>query len=206
MAEDVRIRILGAAVICVGRSGLSKTSLEEVAREAGVGRATVYRHFPGGRDEVITQTIAFEVIGFFQRLAEEVADEVGLAAILERGLMFAHRALADHEVLQKVLETEPERLLPHLSMSGPLITKALTRYLQPILDVEQLAAGTEPGEAADFLARMVLSFIVGQGSWDLTDPASVHRLVCGQLLAGILADIDDPGIGRPTSLASLTLV
>lgn len=201
----MRIKILGAAVVCVGRSGLSKTSLEEVAREAGVGRATVYRHFPGGRDEVIAQTIAFEVIGFFQRLADEVVDEVGLAAILEKALMFAHRTLADHEVLQKVLETEPERLLPHLSMSGPLITLAVTRYLQPILTVEHLTPGTVPVEAADFLARMVLSFIVGQGSWDLTDPASVHSLVCGQLLAGILADVDAPGVGRPTPLAALTL-
>ena len=46
-------------------------------------------------------------------------------------------------------------------------------------------------EAADWLARMILSFIVGQGSWDLGDRASVHRLVNEQLLAGILAPEPD---------------
>ena len=31
----------------------------------------------------------------------------------------------DHEVLQKVLETEPERLLPQLTQSAPLIQAAI---------------------------------------------------------------------------------
>jgi hypothetical protein len=37
---------------------------------------------------------------------------------------------------------------------------------------------------------MVLSYIIGQGSWDLDDPAQVRELVRGQLLAGVLADHD----------------
>ena len=186
MSGDVRSRILAAAVVCVGRSGLAKTSLDEVAREAGVGRATVYRHFPGGKEELFSQTIAWEVVRFFQRLADHVADTAGLAERLEVGLQFAHRELAEHEVFQKVLETEPERLLPHLSASGPLITEALTAYLLPILADEQLAPGTSAPEAANFLARMVLSFVLGQGGWDLDDPDQVRVLVREHLLSGVL--------------------
>lgn len=186
MTGDARAKILAAAVVCVGRSGFAKTSLDEVAREAGVGRATVYRHFPGGKEELFSQTIAWEVVQFFQRLAQEVVDTGGLAERLELGLMFAHRELADHEVFQKVLETEPERLLPHLSASAPLIIDALTAYLLPILSDEQLAPGVAAPEAANFLARMTLSFLLGQGSWDLEDPEQVHQLVREHLLAGVL--------------------
>ncbi len=187
MAEDARSRILAASVVCVGRSGLSRTSLDEVAREAAVGRATVYRYFPGGRDELMAQTVAWEVLRFFQRLAEEVADAASLAVLLERGLMFAHRELAHHEVFQKVLETEPERLLPHLSMSGPLIVEALGDYLAPFLAKESLRGDATVEATADYLGRMILSFIIGQGSWDLTDPARVRELVRDQLLLGVLA-------------------
>ena len=36
------------------------------------------------------------------------------------------------------------------------------------------------------LARMMLSFIVAPGRWDLTDPAQVSELVRTELLAGVL--------------------
>jgi AcrR family transcriptional regulator len=187
VTDDVRTRILRAAVVCVGRYGLSKTSLEDVAREADVGRATVYRYFEGGRDELLAETISFEVATFFRRLAVEVDDAPDFPTRLEKGLLFAHRAVLEHEVLQKVLDTEPERLLPHLSTSGPLILLALTAYLEPLLADVDLRHGLTPATAADWLARMVLSFIIGQGGWDLVDPDEVHRLVHDHLLAGVLA-------------------
>lgn len=187
MTEDLRDRILEAAVACVGRSGLSRTSVDEVAREAGVSRASVYRHFPGGKEELLAKTVEHEVWGFFHRLAVRVEDEPSLAEVLETGLAFAHSELAHHEVFQRVLGTEPERLLPHLSMSTPMILEALRQYLKPILGTEELRAGSDPDATADHLARMILSFIVGQGRWDFTDPAQVRILVRDHLLPGVLA-------------------
>ena len=197
MTDDVRTRILRAAVRCVGRYGLSKTSLEDVAREAEIGRATVYRYFEGGRDQLIAETIEFEVATFFRELAREVDDAPDFPTRLERGLLFAHRAVLDHDVLQKVLDTEPERLLPHFTTAGPLILLALAAYVEPLLADLELRDGMTPAEGADWLARMVLSFIIGQGSWDLGDPDDVRRLVRRHLLVGVLADPDpapaDPG-------------
>jgi len=51
---EVRERLLQATYSCVARWGLAKTTVEDAAREAGVSRATVYRYFPGGRDELIS--------------------------------------------------------------------------------------------------------------------------------------------------------
>jgi hypothetical protein len=51
-----------------------------------------------------------------------------------------------------------------------------------------LAPGTDVAEAADYLARMILTFIRGQGTWDLDDPVQVTALVRRHLLVGILAD------------------
>jgi AcrR family transcriptional regulator len=188
VAGDTRERILTAAVACVGRTGFSHTSLDAVAEEAGVGRATIYRYFPDGKDQLFDETIAWEVSRFFTGLAAFVASEPGVARRLEAGLPYAHRALANHEVFQRVLETEPERLLPHLSTSIPLITDSLRAYLTPLLEAEDLAPGTDVAEAADYLARMILTFIRGQGTWDLDDPVQVTALVRRHLLVGILAD------------------
>src|SRR5579864_3445448 len=104
---DRRQQILAATYVCVARWGLAKTTVEDAARQAGVSRATVYRYFPGGRDELISAVVSWQFVEFFSRLYEEVHDAATLEDVLERGLPFARRSLLEHEVLQKVLQTEP---------------------------------------------------------------------------------------------------
>lgn len=187
MADDARSRILEATVTCLGRFGFAKTTVDDAAREAGVARATVYRHFPDGRDQLISEAITWEVGRFFHDLFEAVVDETDLAALFEHALMEAHRAVGEHEVLQKVVETEPERLMPQLSQSAPMVQGAVRGFLAERLAREQLRPGLEVEGAADWLSRMGLSFIIAGGSWDLTDRAEVRRLVRDELLRPILA-------------------
>ena len=42
-----RGRIRDAALVCIGRFGLAKTTVDDIAREAGCSRATLYRYFDG---------------------------------------------------------------------------------------------------------------------------------------------------------------
>ena len=121
-----------------------------------------------------------------------VDDAPDFATLVERALVHAHRAVEQHAVLQKVLETEPERLLPQLTQSAPQVQAVLRGYLAERLAVEELRPGIDPDEAADWLARMGLSFIIAEGRWDLTDPAEVRRLVRRELLAPILVDPGPP--------------
>jgi len=183
----VRERILEAGFACVARYGLAKTTVEDVARASGLSRATLYRYFPGGRDQLLRDVIAWETGRFFGRLAEAVAGAPDFPSLLEEALIFAHRAIEEHEVLQKVLQTEPERLLPQLTVESERILVFIRRFLVPYLEREDLRDGVEPEEAADYVARMLLSFIGNQGRWDLTDPDQVAQLVRTELLAGVLA-------------------
>ncbi len=44
-AKEAKVRLLSAALHCVEKYGLAKTTIARVANEAGVTRQTVYRHF-----------------------------------------------------------------------------------------------------------------------------------------------------------------
>lgn len=180
----VREGLLEAAYACVGRYGIAKTTMDDVAREARRSRATVYRYFPGGKDQLVREVIAWEAGRFFERLAAAVAAAPDFAALLEDALVFAHRAVADHEVLQKILETEPELLLPQLTVESERLLALIKGFLAPQLARVALRDGLAMDEAADFVARMLLSFIGAQGQWDLTDRARVRRLVAS-VLAGV---------------------
>ena len=185
MNEHVRERLLQATYDCVARWGLAKTTVEDAAREAGVSRATVYRYFPGGRDELISAVVGWEFARFFLRLYEEVHDADTLEEVLERGLVFAHNAILEHEVLQRILQTEPEILLPRMTVEANDTHNLVAEFLLPYLVRYGMSEGTDPEVAADFLARMVLSYISSPGRWDLNDPEQVARLVRAELLAGI---------------------
>jgi AcrR family transcriptional regulator len=185
--RESRQRILEATYACIARWGISKTTIEDAAREAGMSRASVYRHFPGGREELISATIAWEELSFFGRLYDELHDAPTLEEVLVRGLPFAHRSIVDHEVLQRVLETEPGLLLPKLTVEVTRVTALISGFLVPYLDREQLDPAVDAHEAADLLARMVLMYITVPGRWDLDDPAQVATLVRTELLSGILS-------------------
>jgi AcrR family transcriptional regulator len=187
-AEPTRLRIIVAAYACIARDGIAATTLEAAAQEAGVARATVYRHFPGGRDELLEAVAGWEVERFFASVRHDIGHAPDFAAYLERGLVAAHRRLAAHEVLQHALENEPGGIVPPLASVMPLVVRTLSDDFAARLGKERLRPGVEPAEAADLLARMMLSHMGTPGSWRLDEPADVRTLVRDWLLAGVLAD------------------
>jgi AcrR family transcriptional regulator len=184
-------RILAATFRCVERFGMGKTTIDDIVKESGVSRATIYRQFAGGRDEVLLETVGWELTNYLTRLADHVRDAPSLAELLRRGLGFAHRSVAEHAVLRKIMETEPERLLPLLTTEAaktlPFIADFLLPYLRREADAGRLRPGVDIERAAEYLARSILSLIGAPGRWDLDDPDQVSDLVEVELLGGIAA-------------------
>lgn len=193
LPAEPRDRVLAAVVVVAGRSGLRALTVDDVAREAGVGRASVYRWFPGGREQLVDEGITWEVGRFLRRMGESVRDCRDLRERLVVGIPFAHRAIVEHDVLQHLLATEPGGLLPQLQQTGPLVVAVLRDAIRPWVEAEpRRRPEVDPTEAAEWLARMVVSFMAEPGRWDLDDRAEVEALVDRELLAGIVAERPPP--------------
>ncbi|NKX49166.1 TetR/AcrR family transcriptional regulator [Arthrobacter deserti] len=87
-----RADILDAAAEILSGSGYAGTTLEELSRQAGIARGTLYAHFPGGREEIvrevylrIAETVYVRGIG----LREATQDTAGRIAALARALVEA---------------------------------------------------------------------------------------------------------------------
>ena len=137
----------------------SDLMVEDAAREASVSRATVYRAFPGGRQELLNAVVSWAMGEFFLRLYEHVQDADSLEQVMERGIMFAHRSIVEHDVLQRVMQTEPEKLLPALTFESIRIRQGIATFLVPYLAQRGVAPGVDLDEAADF-RRPVLAVAI----------------------------------------------
>ena len=190
-SQTVRERVLEGGLISIGRYGLARTTVDDVAQASGVSRATIYRHFPGGREQIVADTVAWETGRFFQRLGEAVVGAPDLCVLLEDALAFARKSLAEHAVFQRVVQTEPERLLPLITVEANRILPMIGAFLVPYLEWERQAGrlreGADVGRTAEFIARMVLSCIGAPGVYDFDDPAEIKLFVREQVLAGVLS-------------------
>lgn len=179
-------RIVDATLRCVARWGVCKTTVDDVAREAGVGRATLYRLFPGGREALFDAVVEVETARLLQRLGGLLAGATSLEDVLVAAVVEAGGTLARHPALQFLLAHEPEAILPHIAFQQ--FDAVLRRvgflfgpYLAPwVADAETAARG------AEWVARIVFSYVVAPADIDVCDPASARHLVRTYILPGLL--------------------
>lgn len=69
--EEVRDRILDGAEALLARYGYSRTTVEDVAREVGIGKGSIYLHFPS-KEEVFLSTVDRIVDRLKVRLSAQV--------------------------------------------------------------------------------------------------------------------------------------
>jgi len=189
-------RIVDAALACIARWGLTKTAVDDVAREAGTSRATTYRLFPGGKDTIVDALVGREVRRFFADLAGElVSHEDDAEALLAAGFGSSLRFLSDHPALRAVLAHEPGLLLPQVAFHrlGPVLDAAAS-FAVPYLRPHVTPPGDERAlEVAELLVRLVLSHaLTPSPRLDPHDHDSVVRLVRAHLLPVLRATSHDP--------------
>jgi AcrR family transcriptional regulator len=177
--------VLEAAYRTVARYGIAKTTVDDIAREAKLSRPTVYRQFPGGKDAILREVIGWESGRFFGDITRAVAGITDLADLLEELIVVAGGEMQRHEVLQKILQTEPELLVPLLVTGLDRLIALLKPLLLLGMQRSPIRGDIDPDLASDYLARMLLSVVASPGTRDLSDRAAVRSYVGGELLGAL---------------------
>ncbi len=125
-ARRNRDRVLAAARAAFGAEG-SDVSLDEIARRAGVGPGTVYRHFA-------TKEALFEAV-VFDRIGELVQEARALLSDPDPGRAFAsfvERLGREGAVKRDLVEALADDGI-HVQLGGAPIVRALTDVLAELL-------------------------------------------------------------------------
>ncbi len=178
-------RIERAALEQFTETGIRRTSVEDVARRAGVARVTVYRHV-GGKDALVTLVLSGETRRAMTELDTAVAGAGSPAEVLERSFAFLVSFVREHPLFDTLLRREPETLLPQLTIDGRAFLD-----LYRSLAGERLAEMQRKGEidppnlewAAEAIARMAMSLVLTPSTLiDADDPQAVAAFARETLL------------------------
>ncbi len=142
-----RSALLDGAARCLQTTGVRRTTMNAIAAEAGVAKATLYNHFRT-KDEVLAAT-ALELASVLSRSCVEVAERDGLAAALAH----ACTGLAGSSTRSALAATEPAALVAALQAAvGPSTRALVTEVLA--------AAGLVDADLA--AVDVVLHWLAGQ--------------------------------------------
>jgi AcrR family transcriptional regulator len=196
--SSTRVRLVDGALRCLARQGIAKTTVDDIARAAGLSRATAYRCFPRGKEGILAAVVETEVARLFSSLAVVMGEAGDLEDVLVAGMVESARWLQGHEPLTYLLEHEPATVLPFVTFSGfdqvmrvasDLAWPFFARWLEP----EQAT------RAAEWAVRIVMAYCSDPSPHaDLTDPSDTRALVRTFVLPGILALRLESGAASPT--------
>lgn len=180
--SDAELSVFGAVKRCIERWGLEKTTIDDIARESGVSRASLYRMFPGGRDVLFEAHRVHEIDTFFTELLEQVgacqsAGEPTLQGLMARTVSVAMRALRDDEHVAAMLASEPGEVISELTVDGlPRIIRVATTYMTPL--VAAYLPRAEGRALIELTVRLVISyFLAPSDHLDLTDEAAAAAFI-----------------------------
>ncbi len=159
LRTDTRTRILDAALRTVSRYGLSRFTVEDVAREAALSRQTVYRYFDS-KNALVMDLVYREEEAFLAGVRAAHAAYQDLEEATREATLFCLRAAREHPLLDRLLASEPDVLLPYLTTRGGGII-ARGRELLEQLALEHPEVDPDVARRmADVLARAIVSYMI----------------------------------------------
>ena len=175
--STLETRVLDAARVCCARWGVSKVTVDDIATEARISRATLYRLFPGGRDVLFEALRERDIRQFLVALDAHLADAPTYEDIVVRIISHATLQLRDDVQLRLMLASEPGEVAHNLGVeSMPRIIRLASALIGP--RVAPYIGLNGSVELAEWLSRIVVSYFLAPSELlDLGDPAQAAAFV-----------------------------
>lgn len=165
--------------------GLRRSTVDDVAKQAGVSRVTVYRRF-GNKDSLVSACLLREYRRFVVEVDRAVAPLPTTEDRIVEGFVTVLRHIREHPLVGGLLRLEPEIMLPFLTVeSGPALI-AMRGYVAGRLREARRAEGradADPAPVAELMVRITVSFLLNPVScFELDDDEQLRSFARGYLV------------------------
>jgi AcrR family transcriptional regulator len=181
--------VLDAAARRLASHGIAGTTVDDVAAEAGVSRATVYRYI-GGKSELVPAVIGREADEVLVRLTEIITSSTTADRMIADVVSNALVMIGERPVLSRLTTTDLPDTLPYVTVvSGPLVEGVVSSVSDAIRDAPDLTVDERAiDEAVEEATRFVLSHL----TTPRRDGSRLDPQAAGERAAGLVAPLLDP--------------
>lgn len=155
--------VLDAALLAFLDFGIKRTSMVEVARRGRLSLATLYRRF-AGKSDLIQAVGLWQARQFVEQVDAAVQRQIDRDASAEDQIVELFVAFLDglrgNKLLDRLLTTEPEVVLPYLTVQGAPVIELGRDYVAEFitrLQTEGKLPQYDPLPLAELVARNALS-------------------------------------------------
>lgn len=154
--------ILDAAEARFAEFGVRRTTVNDIADHAGVGRATVYRRI-GGRDEIVQAVTARSAGRLISQISQIAAAAGGPEELIVEVFTETVLLMRDHPLWTRLVAVDPGAALTQLTTDGETVLATAVHTAAAIL--RQAADTALPGAddvdaRAEVLVRLVHSLVL----------------------------------------------
>ena len=156
---EPRDAYLDAARACILDVGWRRTTLTEVARRAGVSRMTIYRTWsdmPELLGDLMTREWGELVASTQPTLGADGTDGPGPAQIAD-GVLRAVTVLRENELFVRIVELDPELILPYLLARRGRSQELILGLLATVIEAGQDTGTVRKGNPAALARGVVLA-------------------------------------------------
>lgn len=164
--DPIAERVLDGALEQFCETGLTRSTMEDVARRAGLSRITVYRRFDN-KNTLIEAVLLRECRRCLDGLESAVAGIVHIEQRIVEGFVFALRFAREHPLIGNLLRMEPQVILPFMTVRSEIPTAVVRTFLSIHLRCardagELIEADVDP--IAELMIRIAASFLTSPTS------------------------------------------
>lgn len=160
--EAARRRLIDSAEKCFKRYGVAKTTVEDVAIQANVSRATVYRYFEG-RDELVLGVLIREAGRFVKRLRKHIDTQQTYSDAIVEGAVFTLENVRRDTNLGLLFAPEAAGLTTHVEGASEALFAISNEIMLPIFELgkkdNELREGMDLADASEWMLRVIISFL-----------------------------------------------
>jgi AcrR family transcriptional regulator len=183
-------RLLHAADLAVAKDGLGALSIDSVARDAGVSRATAYRSF-SGREDLLIELALLRASRYVDATRQLMSAATGFGSQIEAGYLHLVEALPQDEVIRALFR------LRSAAMTDPRVRELAVEFLGPFVRAGQQSGELRPDlDVADMVEWLIDQLFV-MVSWSDHDPTRLCyriRAFIVPAIAGRAPTAADPGL------------
>ncbi|MFB7718354.1 MULTISPECIES: TetR/AcrR family transcriptional regulator [unclassified Nocardia] len=198
-------KILDAALARILQVGIRRSTLDDIARRAGMNRVTIYRRFTT-KENVVEAVMARELQRALADITAAGSAVSGVEAQIEETMVELIRQIRTHPMVTQLIHVDTDDALTFYTVRARQLVEAGITYIIAYSEYGQAQGTLQPYDArpvAELLARMAHSILLTPvGGVDFDDEQQTRAFVRAAVVPLLIRGIGAEPVATPRKRAA----